>query len=56
MIRSRPSVMVLAASATLTAICLSVLAGWQRGERCRSGWFGWPLVWFWLPVHTCCQP
>ena len=31
MIRSRPSVMVLAASATLTAICLSVLAGWQRG-------------------------
>ncbi|GMG91437.1 MULTISPECIES: hypothetical protein [Cupriavidus] len=27
----RRSVMVLAASATVTAICLSVLAGWQRG-------------------------
>lgn len=31
MIGIRRSVIVLAASATVTAICLSVLAGWQRG-------------------------
>jgi len=31
MMAIRRSVLVLAASATVTAICLSVLAGWQRG-------------------------